>query len=162
MRMTGSIQPAGQSAKNGAVEALRAVLHQVSQIKLKRIDIDSPRPDLKIDILAHIDVHGHSRTLVCKVEASGRPDHVRVALDELQSLAAQLDRDATPVFIAPYLSAEARALCTANRTGFLDLKGNARLDLGEVFIGKCSLPLSARRPSSAAPDRGAQPLEGAA
>ena len=36
-----------------AAEALKAVLHQVSQIKLKGIDVDSPHADLKVDILAH-------------------------------------------------------------------------------------------------------------
>jgi hypothetical protein len=130
-----------QTARSKAAEALKAVLHQVSQVKLK--DISLPDPDLKTDIVASVDVHGHRRTLVCRVKASGRPEHVLVALDELQSLAGQFDGDAMPVIIAPHLSEEAQALCGARKAGFLDLAGNARLDLGEVFICRRTLPQSA-------------------
>jgi hypothetical protein len=141
------------SAKSRAVEALMAVLCQVSQIKLKDIDLDSHRPDLQVDILAHIDVHGHSHTLVCKVRASGRPEHVRMALKELQCHASQFSGNATPVLIAPRLSEEAKAICRESKAGFLDLEGNARLELGEVFIGKCSLPRPGGRSDSSEIDR---------
>lgn len=129
-----------QTSRNRAAEALQSVLRQVSQIKLKDIDVDSPRADLKVDILAHIDVQGHSHTLVCKVRASGRPDHVRMALEEFQGQASEFSGNATPVLIAPRFSEEAKALCRECKAGFLDLEGNARLDLGDVFIGKRSLP----------------------
>lgn len=144
MRMPDSMQ----AARNKAAEALKLVLHQVSQIKLKGIDVDSPHADLKVDILAHIDVHGHNHTLVCKVRASGRPEHVRMALAEFQGDAAQFSENATPVLIAPYLSEESKALCRESKAGFLDLEGNARLDLGEVFIGKRSLPQTRGRSDS--------------
>jgi hypothetical protein len=134
-----------QTAKSRAADALKAVLHQISQIKVSGIDIDSPRPDLKIDILAHLEVLGHNHTLVCKVEASGRPEHVRVALDELRGRHDTLDGNTTVVFIAPRVSEEAQALCRECRAGFLDLEGNARIDLGEVFIVKRTLPPLARK-----------------
>lgn len=144
MKMIESIKSVGQTARDQAVESLKAALHQVSQIKLKHIDFDSPRPDLKVDILAHVEVHGRSHTLVCKVEASGRPDHVRTALEALCKDAARFSGNSTPVLIAPHVSPEAQALCKANATSFLDLEGNARLHLGEVFIGKRSQPQSKR------------------
>jgi hypothetical protein len=136
-----------QAAKNQAADALKSVLHGVSQIKLKGIDLkeidsDSAHPHLKVDILAHIDIHGHSHTLLCKVRASGRPDHVRIALEEFQDYASQFSVNVTPVLIAPRFSEEARALCRESNAGFLDLEGNARLDLGEVFIGRRSMPQS--------------------
>ena len=150
-----------QTAKNRAAEALKAVLHQVSQIKLTRIDFDSPHPDLKVDILAHLDIHGHTHTLVCKVEASGRPEHVRMALEEFQDHASRLEGNPTLVFIAPRVSQEAQTLCGQKNAGFLDLEGNARLDLGEVFIGKRSLPQSRPR-SVSSTGRRSERLEGVA
>ena len=129
-----------QAMRNSAADALKSVLHHVSQVKIKDIELDSPRADLKVDILAYLDVQGHSHTLVCKVRASGRPDHVRTALQEFQGHASDFSPDATPVLIAPYFSEEARALCRESKAGFLDLEGNARLELGDVFIGKRSLP----------------------
>ena len=158
MRMVDS----AQAAKNLAADALRAVLHHVSAIKLKEIDMDSPGPDLKVDLLAHVDVYGHSHTLVCKVEASGRPDHVRTALEALRSRADELEGNATPVFIAPRMSEEAKALCGENKTGFLDLEGNARLDLGEVFIIKRTLPQLRRSSSSVVAEPGREELAGVA
>jgi hypothetical protein len=65
---------------------------------------------------------------------------VRSALNELRQGAARLPGDATPVIIAPYLSPESQALCKESQAGFLDLEGNARLALGEVFIVKRTLP----------------------
>jgi hypothetical protein len=158
MRMVDSVY----AAKNRAAEALQTVLEQVSQIKLRNIDIDSPGPDLNIDILANVDVHGHSHTLVCKVEASGRPEHVRTALDALRSHADGLEGNATLVFITPRMTEEAKALCWENKTGFLDLEGNARLDLGEVFIVKRTLRQSRRSSSSSMSGRENEVLAGVA
>ena len=90
MKMVKSIQ----AAKSGAAEALRSTLRQVSQIKVKQIDFETARPDLCLDILALIEVHGKSHTLACKVEASGRPDHVRTALAALCSDSAVLEGNA--------------------------------------------------------------------
>ena len=50
--------------------------------------------------------------------------------------------DTMPVLIAPYLSPEAQALCNESKTGFIDLEGNVRLALGEVFIVKRTMPTS--------------------
>jgi hypothetical protein len=80
MRMTDPML----AVRSRAAEALKTALHQVSQIKLRKIDHSSPGPDLKVDMLAHVDVHGRSHTLVCKLTASGRPDYVRMALKEFE------------------------------------------------------------------------------
>jgi hypothetical protein len=123
-----------------AQEALKAILHQVSTIELKRVETKAPEVSRRMDFVAHIDVLGRNHTLTCKVTASGEARAVRKALRELQEDSAQFSGDSTPVFIAPYLSPEARALCIEAKTGFVDLEDNARLVLGEVFIGKRSLP----------------------
>ncbi len=158
MRMVDS----AQSTKNRAADALRAVLHHVSAIKLKEINMDSPGPDLKVDLLAHVDVYGHSHTLVCKVEASGRPDHVRTALEALRSRADELEGNATPVFIVPHMSEEAKALCCESKTGFLDLEGNARLDIGEVFIVERTLRQQRRSSPSVVAEPEGEELAGVA
>ena len=116
-----------------AAEALRALLGEVSVIKLKGI-----RHDARGAVLAHVDVLGHSHTLACQVRTNAGPENLRSALRELHDDAAHF-RNAVPVLIAPYLSPEAQALCKENHAGFLDLEGNARLALGEVFIGKRAL-----------------------
>jgi hypothetical protein len=126
-----------------ATEALRALLGEVSVIKLKGI-----RHEGKGAVLAHVDVLGHSHTLACEVKTNAGPENLRSALRELHDDASHF-RDAVPVLIAPYLSPEAQALCKENHAGFLDLEGNARLALGEVFIGKRAL--THRAPALSAP-----------
>jgi hypothetical protein len=122
-----------------AAEALKSLLGQVSAVKLKEMKRESGARGRAAEILAHIDIYGHSHILACEVNADARPSKVRASIKKLQDCAAHLAGDTTLVLIAPYLSPEAQALCKESHAGFLDLEGNARLTLGEVFIGKRSL-----------------------
>jgi len=111
-----------------ATEALRTLLGQVSVIKLKEIRRE------KGSVLADVDVLGHRHTLACEVKPNAQPESLRTALRNLNNAHR---KDATiPVVIAPYMSPEAQALCKESQAGFIDLEGNARLAMGEVFIGK--------------------------
>jgi hypothetical protein len=121
--------------ENRATEALRALLAQVSVIKLKEI-----RHQPKGPMLACVDVLGHSYTLACEIELAGEGESLRNALRELRDDLSCCDGAATPLLIAPHFSPEAQAMCKESATGYLDLDGNARLALGEVFIGKRSMP----------------------
>lgn len=122
-----------------AAEALKALLEQVSAVKIKEMKHERPTRGRAAEIVAHVDVYGHSHTLTCEVNPDTTPSKVRASLKKLQDSAEQHSGAATAVIIAPYLSPEAQALCKENRAGFLDLEGNARLTLGEFFIGKRSL-----------------------
>lgn len=118
-----------------AAEALNAVLHQVSSIKTN--DIKFQPTHRKSDILADINVLGRNHKLVCNV-ADGEPDDVRKALDKLKTCADRKKDGATPVIIAPYMTPQSREMCNKSRVGFIDLQGNARLVVDEIFIGKRS------------------------
>ncbi|MGP8225264.1 MAG: hypothetical protein ACLQGT_03830 [Terracidiphilus sp.] len=124
-----------------AAEALTSLLKQVSAVKLKEMKRESAASGRAPEILALVDIYGHSHTLACEVNADARPSKVRASLRKLEDCTADLAGETTRVLIAPYLSPEAQALCKASHAGFLDLEGNARLSLGEVFIGKRSLHL---------------------
>ena len=103
-------------------------------------------------MLARVDVLGHNHTLACEIEPNVRHEDLRKALDELCRDAANCEDAATPLLIAPYLSPEAQAICKERSASYLDLEGNARLALGEVFIGKRSTRIRAANcPSHRAP-----------
>lgn len=123
-----------------ALEALTALLGQVSVFKLTEVKRESPAPGRAFEILVHVDVFGHSHKLACKVMANGESSHLRRTLRDLSVHAANLDGNTTPVLIAPCLPPESQELCNEVRAGFLDLIGNARLFLGETFIGTRSMP----------------------
>jgi hypothetical protein len=140
-----------------AAEALKSVLSEVSTLKLKEIRRASTFSSRQAGFVVRVDVLGHTHTLACEVKANADPHQLRDVLRELQQSAAHVAGDATPVLIAPYLSPEAQALCNESHAGFLDLEGNARIAIGEVFIGKrtfahrhCDRPLSLATQASGA------------
>jgi hypothetical protein len=133
---------AANQLETRAAEALKALLGQLSGIKLKELKRASHASGRAVEIRAQVDVFGHNHTLACEVSADATPDRLR------KTLRSRNDgdiRQATPVIIAPYLSPEAQDLCKRNHAGFLDLEGNARLALGEVFIGTRALGSRAAR-----------------
>lgn len=141
--------PTMSELEKRAVEALRTLLEQVSVIKLKEIKL-APLTTGDTGIVARLDVLGHRHTLNCEIKENAQPQNLREALHKLHDGAAQCDEPATPVLIAPYLSPEAQTLCKESHAGFLDLEGNARLALGEAFIGKRSRTLGNAHRSTAA------------
>jgi hypothetical protein len=147
-----NIEDARDYSGKHAVDALKAIIGQVSAFKLKEIQHESTGPHREIDILAHIDVYGRSHTLACKVTTGEQAHQIRPALRELRRAVTRLSGNAMPVLIAPHLSPEARMLCWENEVGFLDLEGNAYLVSGEAFIAKNSLPHHDPQPVSALSD----------
>ncbi|MGD0134021.1 MAG: type IV toxin-antitoxin system AbiEi family antitoxin [Bryobacteraceae bacterium] len=117
-----------------AVEALGKLIRQVPAIKVQNIKTETKLADRGVDFVAHINIGDHPHVLVCEVKSSGQPRHVRTALLQLRNYLAHMESDATAVFIAPYLSPEAQALCREQEVGFLDLAGNARIVFDGVFI----------------------------
>lgn len=117
-----------------AAKALKALLEQVPAINSTDVEIEVQGIDWHADILARVNAGDRRHVLVCEVKASGQPRHVRMAVLQLRSYTAHYGADAIPIFIAPYLSPEAQALCREQGVGFLDLEGNARLVFDGVFI----------------------------
>lgn len=99
------------------------------------------------DVVAHVEAFGKRQVLVCEVKSSGQPRHVRVGLLQLRSYLDQYGEEAVPVFIAPYLSSHAQALCREQGVGFLDFEGNVRLAFDGVFIERqvASKPVAEKR-----------------
>jgi hypothetical protein len=133
-----------------AVEALTALLGRVSVIRLKEINRAPPVHGCFAAISAHIELLGRNHTLSCAADSNGEPSHLPAALDEFQS-GDSFASGTTHVLIAPRLSPQAQALCKEHRAGFLDFEGNARLSLGEAFIGMRAFPRSASGQTAADP-----------
>jgi hypothetical protein len=123
-----------------AIEALKSALQEVSGIKVKKIQAESSGGHRVKDFIANIDIYGHNRTLVCKVRENTETLRIKRALKDLNKFVERCAEDAMPILIAPTLSQEAQTLCTESNAGFLDLEGNVRLVMKEVFIAKRSIP----------------------
>jgi hypothetical protein len=119
-----------------AIEALKSALSSVSAIKLIEVHHQPAARLGKLGFLAFVNVFGHLHALACEVKESIHQVRLRASLDELRNRA----EGATPVLIAPYLSLDTQSTCKECRTAFVDFEGNARMLLGEVFIGRRSMP----------------------
>lgn len=115
-----------------ATAAITALLRAVPFVQMMKFEQAPSRSGF--DILIELNWKGHSRFLACEVKSQGQPRHVRAALFQLRKAAEMSDPPATPIFIAPYLSPEAQALCSEFDVGYLDLVGNARIVFDTVFI----------------------------
>jgi len=133
------------------MEALRQTLSQISVVKIKEIKAESDQDRGDRTIVAHVEIYGHMHKLICKLVRSCSPIELQRTFLELRRLHAHFPGEATPVLIAPMLTEEGQALCRDSNTGFLDLEGNARIYLDEVFIVKRSFMQRKTLPPSAEP-----------
>jgi hypothetical protein len=122
-----------ESIEAGAGEILRSLLQDVPAIQNIEVEHEHSAQDRGVDLLFRFDVEGRPHTIVCEVKSSGQPRYVRDAVHYLNHLALRFDR-ATPVFMAPYLSEQARDLCRDAGVGYADLEGNCRIVFDTVFI----------------------------
>jgi len=122
-----------------AIEALRETLRQISVIKVKQIFVDRHGHRGEKTILGHIEIYGHAHLLACKFVSRCDLPQLARAVHELQRIENDRGVVVMPILIAATMSEEAQTLCRNSDVGFLDLEGNARLYLDEVFIVKRSL-----------------------
>jgi hypothetical protein len=126
MQMHGRIE----SKRMRAMEALKAILSNVSGVKL--VDFESQWDEH--EIIAFIQVYGRKRTLACMVVPNDEPRQLHQSLISLCDRAMHHAMNATPVLIAPRFTAELLTLCRDTGVGLLDFEGNARIELEDLFI----------------------------
>jgi hypothetical protein len=132
-----------------AVEALQNMLAQISGVRLKSIESEPSAPGRAVDLRAHLDIYSHSHTLLCKVRSSGERRDILTAVEMLRSHADGISSAVTPLLIMPCLSLQAQDLCRERNIGYLDLEGNVRLMIDEIFIVRRSQPCLGSRQSIA-------------
>lgn len=123
-----------KEAEARAGQALRGLLEKVPILQVEGIEAEAVSGDWEPDLVARLLVNGRQHLLICEYKSNGQPRYARSALLELRNYVAHQAPDATPVFIAPYISPAVRQLCEEKGVGYLDLEGNARIAFGGVFI----------------------------
>ena len=117
-----------------AGDALRRLLEKIPILHIEGIEAEAVSGDWEPDLIARLLVEGRQHLLICEYKSNGQPRYARSALLELRNYIANRAPEATPVFIAPYISPAVRRLCEENDVSYLDLEGNARIAFGGVFI----------------------------
>lgn len=123
-----------KEAETRAGDALRRLLEKIPVLHIEGIEAEAVSADWEPDLIARLLVDGRQHLLICEYKSNGQPRYARSALLELRNYVAQRAPQATPVFMAPYISPAVRQLCEEKGVGYLDLEGNARIAFGGVFI----------------------------
>jgi hypothetical protein len=128
-----------EGIEQDAADRLVSALREVPILERASIRRHSSRGDSRIDFILAIGSGAKDRRLVCQVRPDGRPRIAREACLELVDYARSDKRD-YPVFIAPYISPDAAAICDEYQAGYFDLAGNCRLAFDRVYIRRESFP----------------------
>ena len=141
------IKGSQRAAETRAARVLKIVLAQVSGVQTREIRLE-PRPSgHNREIVAAVDVLGHRHRLACAVASEPTETCIGEALSELRRDVGA-EKGIIPVVIAPSLPPSARSMFKASKVSYVDFHGNVRLDLGEVFLWKRSLPHRAMHPAA--------------
>ena len=117
-----------------AIASIRACLEEVPFIQVKQIRKNQRRGNAEADLVVDLQIKGGSpRQIVVEIKANGQPRLARDAVNQLLRWCAAFP-EAYGVFMAPYISPQSAEICAKEGIGYLDLAGNCRLSLGQVFI----------------------------
>lgn len=125
--------------------SLTAILREAPLLARSSIRRERSSKEPTADLIVSIEMPAAARAqpltrrLVCEVRSSGQPRIARAACLSLAEFARK-DQRAYPIFIAPYISPAAAAICEEYKTGYLDFAGNCRLAFDSVFIQKKEFP----------------------
>lgn len=120
--------------RDRALDALRLCL---GRVPLGEISWEPAPPG--VDCLVRAELARAPVRLILELKASGEPRQARDAANALLR-ARQTLPDAYPVFVAPYVSPRAAALCQEAGVGYLDMAGNCLLALDGIFVERAGHP----------------------
>jgi transcriptional regulator with AbiEi antitoxin domain of type IV toxin-antitoxin system len=122
-----------------AADRLAAALREVPFLAPASIRRERARGNPRIDFILTVRSPAIDRRLVCEVKPGGQPRMAREACLNLLDYIRSDERD-YPVFVAPYISPAAAAVCDRHRVGYFDLAGNCRLTFDRVYIRREAFP----------------------
>src|SRR5260370_22088129 len=122
-----------------ASDRLAATLREVPFLMPASMRKESTRGDSRVDFMLAVRSALIYRRLICEVKSSGQPRIAREAWLTLLDY-ARSDKKDYPVFVAPYISPTAAAICDQYQVGYFDLAGNCRLAFDQVYIRREGFP----------------------
>jgi hypothetical protein len=122
-----------------ASDRLAATLREVPFLMPASMRKESTRGDSRVDFILAVRSALIDRRLICEVKSSGQPRIAREACLTLLDY-ARSDKKDYPVFVAPYISPTAAAICDQYQVGYFDLAGNCRLAFDQVYIRREGFP----------------------
>jgi hypothetical protein len=128
-----------QEGAGRLVATFRAYLEQVPFLKIVSWKKDARLGEFTPDLVIKVALAATEHVVIADIRGSGQPRIAREAANQLYRY-----RDESPgmygVFMAPYISSQAAAICEKAGIGYSDLAGNCRLVFGQVYIERSDWP----------------------
>lgn len=114
------------------LQALKQHLSSIPSLEIEEVTQVEPGDDSS-DIALRVHYAGGEQILFAEVKSSGQPRYARQAGDRFFRLRSK-QPEIYGVFIAPYISPTAAAICVESGIGYVDLSGNCQLAFNTIFI----------------------------
>ncbi len=128
-----------QEGAGRLVATFRAYLEKVPFLKIVSWKKDARLGEFMPDLAIKVSLATTEQVIIALIRSSGQPRIAREAVNQLYRY-----RDESPgmyaVFMAPYISSQAAAICEKAGIGYADLAGNCRLVFGQIYIERCDWP----------------------
>jgi len=128
-----------QEGTGRLVATFRAYLENVPFLRIVSWKRDARLGEFTPDLVIKVSLATTEQVIIADIRSSGQPRIAREAVNQLYRY-----RDESPgmygVFMAPFISSQAAAICEKSGIGYSDLAGNCRLVFGQVYIERRDWP----------------------
>ena len=119
--------------KQKAEAALKEVLGAVPFLTILSVQRDLRFGQAEVDLMVQVQMGGAEKCLAIEVKSNGQPRFARNAVNSLLNF-RNMNPQCYCIFMAPYISEQAAAICKEREVGYADLAGNCCLVFDRVFI----------------------------
>jgi len=141
--------PSAVNTERQAAEVIEKFLDHIPHVRIEGIDREDDRSshDGGVDLIVTARFGEKHLLIVVEVKPNGQPRTARHAAQSLHRYRRMQGADVIPVFMAPYLSPQAREVCREEQIGYLDFVGNALIAFETVYIERAvaDQPMPERR-----------------
>lgn len=131
--------------ETNAMNAVRDLLEQIPGLAVSSVHHERLLgSDLRLDSWIDFEHGDDTYSLIIEVKSNGAPRYVRSAVYQLMGYLAHARqsghvdsaRRLIPMIVCPYLSPEARSICSDHDVAYLDAVENAHLSFDNVYIDR--------------------------
>jgi len=118
-----------------AKDALLKCFQDIPFLEIKNVDVEPHFGNIKPGMRIDLQLQEQVQYVIVELKNNGEPRYARQAVNQiLRQL--QESRNDYGVFIAPYISPRAAAICQEADVGYIDLAGNCFISFENIYIHK--------------------------
>ncbi|MHB8836850.1 MAG: type IV toxin-antitoxin system AbiEi family antitoxin [Candidatus Methylomirabilia bacterium] len=121
------------------VAIFRTYLEKVPFLKIVSWKKEARLGEFTPDIVVRLSLPAGEQIIIVEIKDNGQPRLAREAVNQLFRYRYEAP-GMYGVFMAPYISSQAAAICEKAGIGYVDLAGNCHLVFGQIYIERCDWP----------------------